>query len=171
MYASKFILFSAVILSCCVLQSGCGGRGNAADDLVRRANKTNMNRLITMYAQYQRTNKGVGPKDEAKFKAFINESNTATLERMGVDPGAVDDIFISERDSEPFDIRFGVYGATRGSFQAIIFEKTGLKGVRQVGFSNREIWDVEDDQEYQDLLEGKPVRDANPESQNPNRRG
>lgn len=130
--------------------AGCGG-GNSPDEMIGKANATNLQRLCNLYVLYQTRNGWQGPPDEATFKEFIDSQGDRILKRMGVEPGNVTAIFASERDSEPYVIRWGLPGNPRGEAVPIVFEKTGVDGMRMVGFSKPEHREV-DDAEYQQLM-------------------
>ncbi len=116
-------------------------------------NKSNIQRLSNLYAGHQNMSGMKGPKDEASFKAWVKQYDPAKLTMMGVDPNKTDDLFKSERDGQPFKIRFNV-GGGRGSVAAVIFEEQGLDGKRQVGFTGGTVEEVEE-AKYKDLLAGK----------------
>jgi hypothetical protein len=132
---------------------GCGG-GDSGADAVRNANQTNMQRLANLYFSYQSRHDWAGPKDEAALKQFVAEFDPEKLALIGVDPGAVDALFVSERDGQPFKVRYGVRGSMMGSSEPVIFEATGVDGKRQVGFLNMTQRDV-DAAEYDALWAGK----------------
>lgn len=139
---------------------GCGD-GDTPNAAISKANKTNSQRLANLYLMHQMKNKFQGPKDEAAFKAFIQQAGDEVLEPMGVDPNSVDELFVSERDGQPFVIRYGVTGGPRGSTEAVIFEQTGEGGKRMVGFLNMVQREV-DASEYDQLLSAKaPAKQAN----------
>ena len=137
---------------------GCGS-GNDPNQAIANANKSNIQRLSNLYVMYQMNNKFRGPKDEAAFKAYIASADIESLESMGVDPNAVDDLFICESDGEPFNIRYNVPTGTRGSKEPVIFQKSGSGGRRMVGFLNMVQREV-DDEEYDRLFYSKPARQA-----------
>ncbi len=133
-----------------LLPVGCGG-GGGPDKLISDANATNLHRVSNLYVLYQTRNGWQGPPDEATFKQFIESQEDRVLERMGVEPGNLAAVFASDRDSEPFVIRWGLPGNPRGEPVAIVFEKTGVSGKRMVGFTIPPPREVED-AEYQQLL-------------------
>ena len=113
-------------------------------------NKTNIQRLRNSYGMFTSDN-GRAPKDEAELKDFLKNNRPAgvRLKRMGITPEMIDGIFISERDNEPFKIRYEVNG--RGD-HAIVFENTGVNGKRLVAFYEpREL----DSEEYEAYWSGK----------------
>ena len=67
-----------------------------------------------------------------------------------VDPNALDKLFISERDGQPFKIRYGVLGSAMGSSAPVIFESAGDSKGRLVGFLDMQQREV-DESEYKSL--------------------
>jgi hypothetical protein len=140
---------------CCVLLAspvGCGGADN--DTTLAEVNSTNIQRLANLYFTFQLANDFQGPADEAAFKGFIRGVDSQKLARVGVDPNAIDALFTSERDGEPFKIRYGVKGSAMGSSEPVIFEAVGVDGKRQVGFLNMTQREV-DAAEFDLLFAGK----------------
>jgi hypothetical protein len=131
---------------------GCGDADNATK--LAEVNSTNIQRLANLYFTFQLANEFRGPADEAAFKAFIRSIDSEKLARVGVDPNAVDALFVSERDGQPFKIRYGVTGSAMGSSEPVIFESRGVDGKRQVGFLNMTQREVEQ-AEYESLWAGK----------------
>lgn len=139
----SFVIFSLLLIGV----GGCGG-GATADSLVADANGTNIQRLANLYLAFQSRNDYEGPADEAAFKEFISGFNAKKLDRMGITD--TDAIFTSERDNEPFKVRYGVAGSSRGSDEAVIFETTGVEGKRRVAFLNTKVEEFEASQ-YDEL--------------------
>ncbi len=125
--------------------------GCSKTNSVAQFNDTNMKRLRNCYSMYQSVHGFKGPKSEAEFKEFLKTTKVAEvrLERMGIDQGSVDDIFINERDGEPFKVRYGVNGTKNN---AIVFEAVGVDGKRMVGLSP--VLELED-AEYEAYWSGK----------------
>lgn len=136
--------------------SGCGRDGTA--NAVAAMNDTNLKRLANLYAAHQNLQGGKGPKGEAEFKGYIRGFDPTKLGMMGVDPNNVDAVFTSDRDGQPFKVRYGV-GGGRGSSDAVVFEAAGKDGLRQVGFTDGKVQEV-GDAEYKTLLAGKGERTA-----------
>jgi hypothetical protein len=116
-------------------------------------NKSNIQRISNLYAGYQNTQGGKGPKDEADLTRFIKEYDPNKLKMMGIDPNDVPKLLTSERDGKPFKIRWGV-GGGRGSVAPVVFEQEGKDGKKQVGFTGGKVEEV-DDAQYQAYLSGK----------------
>ena len=138
-----------MLAACLALAAGCGS-DVSTDDLVAQANATNIERLASLYTGYQSEHDWVGPRDEAAFKAYVRAFDPQKLKRIGIDPAVADGLFTSERDGQPFKIRYAVKGSVMGSSEPVIFEQAGVNGRRQVGFLDMTEREV-DDAEYQTL--------------------
>ena len=141
----------AVLSLLCFHLSGCGSGKTSGDQLLTDANQTNLDRICTLYFQYQLTHNGQGPPDEATFRSYIGERPAKQLERIGVDPANIDSIFVSDRDNEPFEILWAVVGGERDDPVAIVAEKSGEGGMRMVGFHRKPHREV-DEAEYKKLF-------------------
>lgn len=128
---------------------GCGSADPAAT--LADANRENIQRLTNMYLEYQKRNEWRGPKNEEVFKEFLVSFDPARLERLGIDPKGIDQLFVSDRDGEPFKIRYGVRGSYRGSDEPVLFESVGVGGKRKIAFLNMEQREADAD-EYDELL-------------------
>lgn len=155
-HAQRFAIVAAWLVFCSLV--GCSS-GTDPVDAVAKANATNLRRLASLYLEYQSVNNWRGPEDEAQFKKFIQSVNPTRLSRIGVDPAKIDDIFISERDGQPFKIRYGVPGNVRVSSEPVVFEATGDGNTRLVGFLDMQQREV-DEAEYNRLLSGAPSATA-----------
>jgi hypothetical protein len=124
------------------------------EDAVTQANSTNLQRMLTLYLNYQSENNWMGPADEAKFKQFISSLNDTFLSRLGVNKGNIDPVFISERDGQPFMIRYKVMGNMMGSNEPVVFESVGVDGKKMVGFLSMEQREI-DPVEADAMLAGK----------------
>ncbi len=125
-----------------------------ANSMIADANDTNVKRLATLYSVFQVKNKYKGPKTQQQLREFVQSQDPERLARGGIDPTMIDDLFVSERDGEPFVIRYGVNTVVFGPPLPVIFESTGVDGMRQVGFCNGLMQEV-DDAEYDRLMAGK----------------
>lgn len=114
-----------------MLGGGCGTTSPEQEikSIIKSINDSNGKRLANFYSMYQQRHEFKGPPDEAAFKQFIATVSPAQLEAMGVSAGDVDRLFVSERDGQPFDVR---YAASRppgtGGHQAVVFEAKGVGG-------------------------------------------
>lgn len=149
--------------------AGCG-TGSDAESAIAAVNRKNIQRLANLYFAYQMKHDWHGPPDEQVFKEFLRGYNRDKLTRIGVDPDAIDKLFISERDGQPFKIRFGVRGSAMGSTEPVIFEAEGRGGQRMVGFLNMVQREV-DEAEYDDLWAGRTPATENVRSAARDRQG
>jgi hypothetical protein len=144
---------AAGILAAAVLapMAGCGNR---VAQQVGALNTSNSQRLANLYSAFQVQKGGRGPKDEAEFKDFIKHFPADRLVLMQVDANDLDGLFRSERDGQPFKIRYGVRGG-RGAVAPVIFEQQGKNGTREVATTgNSEVLEM-DEAAYQELWAGK----------------
>lgn len=145
-----------------ILGVGCNQRG--PDSTLASLNESNIQRLANLYFAYQKSHDFQGPKDEQEFRQFLQGVSPDKLRRIGVDPASLDSIFVSERDSQPFNIRYRVKGNIMGSDEPVIFESQGIDGKRMVGFLNmsqREVDAAEYDQLWAGKVAGGPSRNKN----------
>ena len=113
-------------------------------------------RLASSYAMYQQKNGFKGPKNIEEFKTFLKDpKNESLLVTIGFDPADIDATFTSERDDEEIVIRWGVPGSSRGCYEPVTFEATGVNGVKLVGFANGVFEEVDDEQTIKDMMSGK----------------
>ena len=132
---------------------GCGS-GNAAHSKLAELNSQNIQRLASLYYSFQKTHDWEGPEDETAFKTYIREYSPSKLERIGIDPANTDDLFINERDGEPFKVRYGVTGSMMGCSKPVVFESVGSRGQKMIAFLDMTQREVEQS-EYDDLWNGK----------------
>lgn len=136
--------------------AGCGGTD--AKSMIAQANDMNVKRLATAYSFFHLKNRFKGPRNEAEFKKFISEQDAARMELAGIDVNNVDGLFIGERDNLPLKVRYGVNSRVRGPSLAVVFEDTGVDGLRQVGFTNGSMQEV-DSADYDSLHRGDRDRE------------
>lgn len=148
-----------LVASCCI--SGCSSSGD--DDFVRAANDSNIEKVGSVYQLYASRSGYTGPESKEELKNFVktNEKIKENLERMGIEREKFDDYFISENDGKEFVLRWNVFiNPDRDRSRApLVFEQEGKNGVRQVLLSNRKILEVNDEEKYQALLNGKVSRE------------
>lgn len=135
---------------------GCNTSINP-DDAVAAANSTNIQRVTNLYLAYQANNNWIGPADEATLKDFIRGLPESQLTRIGVNTGQLDQLFISDRDGKPFEIRYKVVGNVRGSEEPVVFEAEGSGGQKMVGFLNMTQREV-DSAEADAMFAAKPSK-------------
>jgi hypothetical protein len=110
--------------------------------------------LATLYSFFHIQNRYKGPKSEEQLREFIETQDASRLKRGGIDATKLDELFVSERDGEPFVVRYGVNTVIRGPSLPVVFESTGVDGTRQVGFCNGLMKEV-DEEEYDRLMAGE----------------
>ena len=76
------------------------------------------------------------------------------MQLAGIDVNDVDSLFVGERDNLPLKIRYGLNTRVRGPSMPVVFEDTGVDDLRQVGFTNGSMQEV-DAAEYDELFSGK----------------
>ncbi len=151
----KLSLRSVWICLLLLVVSGCKPSARSSDEVLREANKTNIQRLSNLYARFQFQNGGKGPRDQAELTSFITKLDAGFLKNIGVDAADIESLFTSERDAQPFEVIYKVVGSSRGSDRAIVFEKTGLDGKRQVGFTSFAVREFTDSTEIESLKKGE----------------
>lgn len=108
-----FLAWVAVVLT------GCP----AEQPVVSESQDGSMRALAMGYGQFVAQNRGRPPKNEAQFRKFF-EANPLFLDGFGVE--SIDDVFVSPRDNEPYEI---VYGKRA---KIVAYEKVGVDGKRIV---------------------------------------
>jgi hypothetical protein len=131
-------------------------------DSLAAVNSNNIQRLANLYFTYQSRHDWRGPANEGQFKAFLKNYNPEKLARIGIEAGKIDEIFINERDGQPFKVRYGVPGSAMGSSEPVIFEAEGVDGVRLVGRLNM-TQEETDAAKYEELWGSKVNKVAVPE--------
>lgn len=116
--------------------AGCGSKQPDVTSLVASVNNANGKRLANLYAVYQSRHDGSGPKDRQAFESFIRTAlQPGELAGTGVDQGNLEALFVSERDKQPFFVRYGVSSpdpSSPGVNLAVIFEADGIDGMHEV---------------------------------------
>jgi hypothetical protein len=135
---------------------GCMNAADPADALVA-ANSSNIQRLANLYNAFQMNHNWRGPANEKEFKASIKNINPEMLSRVGIDASKTDELFINERDGQPFKVRYGVPGSAMGCSEPVIFEAEGVDGIRLVGRLNMTQEEV-DAAKYDQLWGSKPTK-------------
>ena len=140
-------VFSLTFLAFVLLAVGCSDQQPTAADLM----DSNIIRVRFMYTTYMNEHGMRGPKDKATLLKYFrsNENLAGVLKHIGANIDDIEDYFYSERDGEEFIVRYGLTGIAN---HAIVFENTGVDGLRQVGLSP-----VQElaDEEYEGYLSGK----------------
>jgi hypothetical protein len=100
----------------------------------------------------QALSQGQALKDEESFKRFVNSFDAETLERIKGASGvaSVDELFISERDGQPYVIFFGRPPAGVAA-DLVAYERAGVDGKRFVGYGLGVVEEV-DEQRFNELV-------------------
>ena len=145
----KFVWFAALAICISLPLAGCDGSVDAKARILE-INSSNIKRMRSAYSIYTTGNQRP-PKNEKSFRAYFENTPTAqgSLKRIGVEMENFDDLFISERDNQPFVVRWNVRS---DKDEALIFEADGVDGKRMVAFYKpREL----EKEEYEGYLSGE----------------
>ena len=133
--------------------AGCGG-GDKSTKLLQKLNDSNIKRVSMLYTVFQGQHGMKGPKDENELKDFISSRGSKALARIGVSSDNIQSLFVSERDDEPFKIRYGLKTNSRQPPVPIVFESVGVEDKFMVAFSGFVCKEV-DKATYDQLWEGE----------------
>jgi len=151
-----FFRFKVVSLVCVVaLLVGCGS-GPDVSGFVGKKNETNPQKVANSLFLYQaRTGKVC--KSEEELCDFIenNPRIEKNLSLMQIDKSTFPGLLVSERDGEPFFIRYGAAIPSMGKGVPLVFETVGVEGERRIGWSDASLTTVTDEKEYKRLKAGK----------------
>ena len=108
-------------------------------DAMRKSFQQNGTRLAVMYGRFMGAPTGPvrgpngfkGPADEASLRASIARSPSTALAEMGIDDPHAASLFTSERDGQPFRIRYGITGPLTTVY-CVVVESTGVDGMVRV---------------------------------------
>ncbi len=140
--------------------AGCSGQ-DKMKNLTRSLNETNIQKLANSYSLAAGgRNNFTPPKSKQELIDFITTAPgiERNLDAMGIDKDSFEDLFISSVDGEEFVVRWGAKVTAMGESVPIVFEKTGIDGIRRVGFANGPVLEA-DDSTYARLLAGKVSSD------------
>lgn len=129
--------------------TGCGPDPLASTTAVR------LRGLSNMYLSYA-ASKGGGPPSEDAFKKYLRGADAIQLQMANIDPKAIDAVFVSERDKQPFVIIYNksISRISGDSKEVIAYEKTGQSGKHLIAYLNAKV-DHVDDAKLKDLLAAK----------------
>lgn len=150
--SSRWLLLCGVL----VVATGIGCSQSSPESTLASVNESNVQRLTNLYFAYQKKHDFNGPKDEQDFRQFVQGIGADKLQRIGVDPASIESVFVSERDGQPFKVRYRVKGSIMGTQEPVVFESQGTDGKRIVGFLNMTQREV-DAAEYDQLWTSKAV--------------
>lgn len=151
----KKLLSGWAILAMVLTFSGCNGDRVGLADFAAEHNKLNIQKINNAYLLMAAKNDFRGPASETAFRDFLANDQRVTdnLEFMGIDRSELDQYFVG-RDGERLTIRYGLSGLDPSSSAPLVFESSGVDGIRQVGFSNWTIKEI-DEEEFKRLLKSK----------------
>lgn len=112
-------------------------------DAFRSTYRENGRRLVAMYARFmespdqpiQGPNDFKGPSSEKELREFIRKTPAEALAEMGISGADSEELFKSERDGQPFRIRYGIKGGLSKVY-AVVCESRGVNGTIKVFRSN-----------------------------------
>ena len=114
---------------------GCSSSPDA-DKIFARNFDTRLRKLALLYSTFQVRNNWAGPADENEFRTYINGITDRRLERLEISKSEIDDLFVSERDGQPYRVRWKIAGGNGIPPRPILFETDGFDGKYMVGFTN-----------------------------------
>lgn len=129
-------LVSLSLVGMTALAVGCqASPEDRVREAMRQSFQQNGKRLAIMYGRFMGSPTGPirgpngfkGPADEASLRAYIARSPTAALAEMGIDDPQAASLFTSERDHQPFRVRYGVTGPMTTRY-CIVCESEGVNG-------------------------------------------
>lgn len=122
------------------------GCGNGLPSM-KEYNSLNIQKAHMFYRNYMAKHNMRGPANMNDLLEFLRTDNNGKLavKRMEVDPDKLDEIFVSERDGEPFKIRWNLKGID--DFP-IVFEAYGVEDMRLVALTPVREVDKEDWEGY-----------------------
>ena len=147
---SKIRLTRSIGLVALALLAGCG------PDPLASTTAKRLRGIAEIYLSYAAAKSGGGPASEEVFKKYMKSVDTIQLQMANIDPKAIDDVFVSERDKQPFVIVYGM-SITRisgDSKEVLAYEKTGQNGKHLLSYINGKVDHVSADQ-LQELLAAK----------------
>jgi len=129
--------------------AGCGS------DPLESTTAVRLRGLSNMYLTYA-VSRGGGPPSEEAFKKYLRSSDAIALQMANIDPKAIDAVFVSERDQQPFVILYGkpISRISGESKEVLAFEKTGQSGKHLIAYLNAKV-DHVDEAKLKDLLAAK----------------
>ncbi len=97
--------------------------------------RENGRRLAAMYARFmespgkpvQGPNDFKGPADESELRDFVRAIPAESLAEMGISGPDSEELFKSERDGQPFRIRYGIKGSLTTA-HVVLCESRGING-------------------------------------------
>jgi len=103
-----------------------------------------------------------GPIDESSLRRFIAGMSSEALAEMGIASAEAPDLFMSERDGQPFRVRYGIRGPLTTTY-AVLCESKGVDGKVKVFKSDGSFVEVAAD-EAEKYMSGEHDVAYDPES-------
>jgi hypothetical protein len=129
-----------------VAAPGCGSDGLDSPTAVR------LKALANFYLDCAVAQNGRGPANEQALRKHLRIQPDFILKTNGIEPSAIDSLFSSERDGEPFVVLYGVQISRISGTSAplIAHEKTGKNGKRLAVCANGKV-EVADEARLKEL--------------------
>ena len=105
---------------------GCAGESTPEDPV----SASRLNILSDAFYRYQTLNRKL-PENEQQIRQLL-EQQMDHLSDSGI--GSVDEVFVSERDGQPYTVLFGKDVIEHDGRVMIAYEQTGVEGKRLVAF-------------------------------------
>lgn len=122
-----------------LMLAGCAG---AKTEAARKRESSHLRSLVSVY-NFAAAKLGHRPANQAEFKSFIAANARPMLDSQHVN--SVDELFISERDGQPFVVLYGE--PTKGAAADLVaYEQVGVAGKRLAGYSLGAIAEIDEQQ-------------------------
>lgn len=132
---------------CCLLV-GCGGTYQGGGKTELAADERHILKLSTLWMDYKGTHKGKAPESAEELKKYAKTLKPEKLKQIGIED--VDKAFISPRDNQPYKLA-KVSTEHGGMTRVLVYEQTGVGGVRKVASSMGNISEMSDEELRQHL--------------------
>jgi hypothetical protein len=118
--------------------SGCG-----SDEELNSPTAKRLRGVASFYSSFAFSKGGKGPASEQEFKKYLRAQEPQALHLNDVDPKTIDtELFVSERDREPFVVLYGLSITEIGGGDKaplVAHEKTGKNGKRLAVLANNTV--------------------------------
>ncbi|MCA9246100.1 MAG: hypothetical protein KDA42_03265 [Planctomycetales bacterium] len=137
----KHLGFLAVGILSLGMFAGCGSGASSAE-----TEGSSLKPLAVLYGRYIGQHRGQPPASEAEFKEFIRSFEPPALKSLGVHD--VDQLFVSQRDGQPFVVLYGEKSKALGPAGApiVAYEKQGIGGRRFVASESGAVEEMDEEQ-------------------------
>jgi hypothetical protein len=129
-----------LVLAVLLAAPGCGSDGLDSPTAAR------LKGLANFYLDCAAAQNGRGPANEQALKKHLRIQPDFVLTANGINPSAIDSLFVSERDGEPFVVVYGVQISRISGTSAplVAHEKTGKNGKRLAVCANGKVESVDE---------------------------